>query len=100
MDDLDLHAFRDSLAEPQPPVGLSPALEALWWDGKGDWNKAHERAQEHENRAGMHVHAYLHRKEGDQSNAEYWYRRCDIVPSTLTVDEEWDELARALLKQG
>lgn len=100
LDDLDLQTFRDSLAEPQPSVGLSPALQALWWDGKGDWNKAHERAQEHENRAGMHVHAYLHRKEGDQSNAEYWYRRCDIVPSTLTVDEEWEELARSLLKQG
>ncbi len=99
-DDLDLQVFRKSLAKPQPPVGLNPALQALWWDGKGDWNKAHERAQEHENRAGMHVHAYLHRKEGDQSNAEYWYRRCGIAPSTLTVDEEWEELARALLEQG
>ncbi|RVI16330.1 hypothetical protein CN128_18750 [Sinorhizobium meliloti] len=93
----DLHSQNDSI---RSGSALSPALEALWWDGKGDWNKAHERAQEHENRAGMHVHAYLHRKEGDQSNAEYWYRRCDIVPSTLTVDEEWEELARALLKQG
>lgn len=99
MDDLDLQVFRDSLAKPQPPAGLSHALQALWWDGKGDWDKAHERAQEHEDSAGMRVHAYLHRKEGDQSNAEYWYRRCGTAPSTLTVDKEWEELARALLEQ-
>jgi hypothetical protein len=97
---LDLPTFKDSIAKPQPPAGLSPALQALWWDAKGDWDKAHERAQEREDTAGMHVHAYLHRKEGDQSNAEYWYRRCGAAPSVLALTEEWDELARALLEQG
>jgi hypothetical protein len=48
----------------------------------------------------MRVHAYLHRREGDQSNAEYWYRRGDAAPSILTLDEEWEELARALLGHG
>ncbi|MER9923775.1 hypothetical protein NKJ84_12620 [Mesorhizobium sp. M0048] len=97
---MDLQAFRDSIAEPQPPAGLSPALQALWWDAKGDWTKAHECAQQRDNTAGMHVHAYLHRKEGDQSNAEYWYRRSNAAPSTLTLDEEWQELARTLLQQS
>lgn len=97
---MDLQAFRDSIAKLQPPAGLSPAIQALWWDAKGDWNKAHERAQERDDRAGMLVHAYLHRKEGDQSNAEYWYRRCGAEPSTLALDEEWEELARALLGQS
>ena len=97
---MDLQAFRDSIAKPQPPDGLSLALQALWWDAKGDWDKAHERAQERDDTAGMRVHAYLHRKEGDQSNAEYWYRRCGAAPSILTLDEEWDELARALLEQS
>ena len=56
------------IANPQPPDGLNLALQALWWDAKGDWDKAHERAQERDDiRAGMRVHAYLHRKEGDQS---------------------------------
>ncbi len=82
---LDLHTFRNSIAKPQPPAGLTPALQALWWDAKGDWNKAHEYAQERDDTAGMRVHAYLHRKEGDQSNAEYWYRRCQTAPSTLTT---------------
>ncbi|PAQ00235.1 MAG: hypothetical protein E5Y88_02105 [Mesorhizobium sp.] len=97
---MDLQAFRDSIAQSQPPAGLSPALQALWWDAKGDWDKAHERAQARDDTAGMRVHAYLHRKEGDQSNAEYWYRRCGAAPSTLTLGEEWQELARALLGQS
>ncbi|MBP2237256.1 hypothetical protein J2Z31_003774 [Sinorhizobium kostiense] len=97
---MDLQTFRDSLAKPQPPAGLSSALQALWWDAKGDWHKAHERAQEDDDAAGMRVHAYLHRKEGDQSNAEYWYRRCGAAPSILTLDEEWEELARGLLHHG
>jgi hypothetical protein len=97
---LDLQAFRDSIAKPQPPAGVSSALQALWWDAKGDWDKAHERAQDRDDTAGMRVHAYLHRKEGDQSNAEYWYRRCGAAPPILTHDEEWEELARALLEQS
>ena len=97
---MDWKSFKDSIAQPQPPDGLSLALQGLWWDAKGDWDKAHERAQEREDKAGMHVHAYLHRKEGDQSNAEYWYRRAGAKPSTLTLDEEWAELAQALLRQG
>ena len=48
----------------------------------------------------MRVHAYLHRKEGDQSNAEYWYRRCGAAPAISTLDEEWDELARKFLQEG
>ncbi|MER9672847.1 hypothetical protein [Mesorhizobium sp. M0208] len=97
---MDLQAFRDSIAEPQPPAGLSPALQALWWDAKGDWAKAHECAQQRDDTAGMHVHAYLHRKEGDQSNAEYWYRRSNATPPASTLDEEWEELARRLLQQS
>jgi hypothetical protein len=97
---MDLHSFKESIAQPQPPAGLSPALQALWWDAKGDWNQAHERAQERDDAAGMHVHAYLHRKEGDQSNARYWYRRSGAVPSVLSLDEEWDEIVEGLLEQG
>ena len=51
-------------------------------------------------RLAAHVHAYLHRKEGDQSNAEYWYRRARAAPSALTLDAEWEELVRRFLAQG
>jgi hypothetical protein len=96
----DFQTFRESLGGPEPPSGLSLALQALWWDAKGDWDKAHERAQERDDAAGAHVHAYLHRKEGDQSNAEYWYRRARVAPSVLPLDAEWEELVRRFLAQG
>ncbi len=93
---MDLQAFRQTLARPAPPEDLSLALQALWWDAKGDWDKAHECAQERDDKDGAHVHAYLHRKEGDQSNAGYWYRRAGAPPFTGSVSEEWDALVASL----
>ena len=75
MSAMDLAAFRASLIYSSPPLNLSPALRALWLDGRGDWDGAHDSAQADEGGAGDWVHAYLHRKEGDPRNAAYWYRR-------------------------
>ena len=97
---MDTHKFRQSTDLAGPPEGLGFALQALWWDAKGDWDKAHECAQARDDAAGMSVHAYLHRKEGDQDNAGYWYRRCRKPPATVTLIEEWEELARALLSEA
>ena len=72
---MTLDEFRQSLTVTEPPTGLSNALTGLWWDGKGDWTRAHESAQQYEGIEGSWVHAYLHRKEGDQSNAAYRYSR-------------------------
>ena len=96
---MDLKTFKDSISAAAPPEGVSLALAALWWDAKGDWNKAHELAQEREDPAGNHVHAYLHRKEGDASNAGYWYRRAGASPSAASLDAEWQELVQAFLSE-
>jgi hypothetical protein len=80
-----------------PPDGLSPLLQALWHDARGDWARAHELAQEVETRDGAWVHAYLHRKEGDPDNARYWYRRAGRPESTAPLPLEWDAIATALL---
>jgi hypothetical protein len=72
---MTLEDFRKSLTAIKPPAGLTLALAGLWWDAKGDWTRAHESAQQDEGRDGSWVHAYLHRKEGDQGNAAYWYGR-------------------------
>jgi transposase len=69
---MTVEQFRESLCRDDPPAGLDFALAGLWWDAKGDWTKAHESAQQDEGPAGSWVHAYLHRKEGDASNARYW----------------------------
>ena len=77
--------------------GFSGALLALWWDAKGDWARAHELVDELETRDGMAVHAYLHRKEGSESNAAYWYRRVGAGSREQTLDEEWRALVDELL---
>lgn len=94
---MNLEEFRDSLRQPAPPPDLGFARTGLWWDAKGDWTKAHESAQQDEGPEGSWVHAYLHRKEGDASNAGYWYRRAGKAPSQLSLDDEWLEIATALL---
>jgi hypothetical protein len=94
---MTLEQFQQSLCGDAPPGELDRALAGLWWDAKGDWNKAHESAQEDEGPAGSWVHAYLHRKEGDASNAGYWYRRAGRNPSRVTLQEEWMGIVETLL---
>ena len=92
--------FRQSLKLDQPPGALGLALEGLWWDGRGSWKLAHESAQQDESPAGAWVHAYLHRKEGDDSNAGYWYRRAAKPPSQVSLDQEWLQIAESLLRDA
>ena len=92
-----MEEFRESLRSEGPPAELDFALTALWWDAKGDWTKAHESVQQDEGTRGAWVHAYLHRKEGDESNAAYWYDRADRATAHGTLADEWLEIVRALL---
>jgi hypothetical protein len=84
--------FRASVADPEPPQGLSIPLSALWWEAKGDWSCAHRLVDELESTDGMAVHAYLHRKEGDASNAEYWYHKAGRGFYRAKLGEEWEAL--------
>ena len=94
---MDLEKFRRSLNDPNPPAGLSLPLTGLWWDAKRNWAKAHEAAQQDEGPQGSWVHAYLHRKEGDATNAAYWYQRAGKPVSRWSLEEEWIEIAGALI---
>ena len=94
---MDVESFRGTLHLAEPPDGRSLALQTLWWDAKNDWARAHQCAQEDAGKTGSSVHAYLHRKEGDLSNARYWYSRAGRTPATGTLDSEWEALARELL---
>ena len=95
---MDLQEFRDSVLSDQPPKNLNFPLSGLWWDAKGDWTRAHESAQQDEGPAGAWVHAYLHRKEGDSSNAAYWYQRAGKSPCRSSLQDEWTAIADALLR--
>ncbi|HXW06516.1 MAG TPA: hypothetical protein VD833_14865 [Vicinamibacterales bacterium] len=94
---MTLDAFEASLANPVPPSGLTPLLEALWHERRGNWARAHELAQAIEDVAGARVHAYLHRREGDLANAGYWYRRAARRAETGPLDEEWRAIVVDLL---
>lgn len=80
----------DELAKIDDPRDLSLPLQALWHDGRGDWDRAHELCQRSGDRAGDRVHAYLHRKEGDAANAAYWYARArsPVPPAAVSLDDE------------
>ena len=94
---MTLADFKSTLSAPAPPPGVSPALEALWHDARGDWDAAHTVAQAIETPDGAWIHAYLHRKEGDASNAAYWYRRAGKPVASASLDAEWNAIATALL---
>jgi hypothetical protein len=94
---MTLDEFRATLANKAPPEVLTTALKGLWWDAKGDWAEAHRCAQEQDDEIGAAVHAYLHRKEGDLSNAGGWYRRAGRTMPTGTLDSEWTDLTAELL---
>ncbi len=95
---MTLDDFRDSLRAAEPPTVLSLLLAALWWDAKGDWRRAHESAQQVESSDGAWVHAYLHRKEGDEGNAAYWYRRAGKTVCGESLETEWRAIVEQLLK--
>jgi hypothetical protein len=89
--------FKRSLNKSQPARGLAPALQALWWAAKDDWDRAHEIVMAHEDSHCAWVHAYLHRREGDLANARWWYRQAGQPAATGSRDAEWNAIVRGLL---
>jgi len=79
------------------PESLPRVLQALWYDKKGNWKTAHEIVQNASDADSAWVHAYLHRKEGDLSNANYWYRRSSQPEFKGGLDQEWEQIASVLL---
>ncbi len=72
-------------------------LQALWHEAKGNWDQAHATVQDLPDQTAAWIHAYLHRQEGDTWNADYWYRRAGKHRPALTLQEEWEQIARELL---
>ena len=89
--------YISSIEADLPPSGLSETLTALWWDKKGDWDRAHSIAQAIPTAPGSAVHAYLHREEGVLWNADYWYTRAGRKRPDIPLDAEWQLLVEEML---
>jgi hypothetical protein len=94
---MNIDDFHASLAGAAPPAGLAPLAQALWYDRRGDWERAHSIVQTQEGGAAAAVHAYLHRKEGDLANADYWYARAGRARTDAKLESEWRDLVATLL---
>ena len=91
---MDIKRFRESLKQPQPPAGCSLFLQVLWFDAKGMWEQAHDLIQHGTDKDSARIHAYLHRKEGDLGNADWWYRKAGGTRKDQQLLEEWEELVQ------
>jgi hypothetical protein len=89
-------AWDESLSHPEPPESWPATLAALWWEAKGNWARAHSLVDHLDTAEAARVHAFLHRREGDVSNAAYWYRRAGVRPVHESYEEERETLLREL----
>lgn len=97
---MDYRGFSNSLRDEMPPRGIEPPLAALWWAEKGDWDKAHRLVMDGAGAEAAWVHAFLHRTEGDEGNANYWYAKAGRPPARGDLDAEWVAITAALLARG
>lgn len=80
------------------PSGLSVILQSLWYDAKDDWHKAHTLVDHLSDTNSCWVHAYLHRKEGDLGNADYWYKLAGKARPSVSLNKEWEAIVKELLQ--
>ncbi len=93
---MTLNEFKNSPS----PSNLSVELQSLWHDGRGDWDQSHNVIQDVNGKNAAWIHAYLHRKEGDLSNAQYWYNRAGRSMPNVSLEEEWGSLVEYFLKNS
>ena len=97
---MEINEFTQLLEKQEKcPESWSRALQALWYDKKGDWDRAHRIVQSGNDVDSGWVHAYLHRKEGDDSNARYWYRRSGQPEFKAGLNQEWEQIALNLIRK-
>ena len=94
---MDVISFKKSLTGNIPPQNISAYLQALWYERKGNWGKAHQLIQDINDPNAAWIHAFLHRKEGDISNADYWYHRAGKKRPMISLEKEWDEIVVAMI---
>lgn len=94
---MTLEEFKQSVYNGKMPEGIDIYLQAMWLDARGKWSDAHHLIDSIENKIAYNVHAYLHRKEGDKWNANYWYSKAATAMPVYSLEEEWEAIVKMLL---
>ena len=80
----------------EPSDNLAGIHLVIWYAVKDNWDMAHNIVQEINTETASWIHAYLHRVEGDISNAHYWYNRARQEPSSESLESELDDIIKSL----
>jgi len=94
---MDLEQFKQSLSQDRPPSQVSDHLKALWHDARGNWEQSHNIIQDIDDNNATWIHAYLHRKEGDIWNADYWYSKAGKKRPSVSLQQEWENIVAAII---
>src|SRR5688500_12865629 len=94
---MTLVQYKQSLSSASPPSEASDYLKALWFDANGDWEKSHNIIQYIDDKKAAWIHAYLHRKEGDIWNADYWYSKAGKKRPNVSLQQEWEMITNELI---
>lgn len=96
---MNIELFKETFALDIPDPQLTTILKSLWYDAKGDWKRAHDLVDQMPGLDAAWVHAYLHRKEGDIWNADYWYARAKKTRPSYSLEEEWANLVDYFIRK-
>ncbi|MEL7163569.1 MAG: hypothetical protein AAFN92_22620 [Bacteroidota bacterium] len=84
--------FEASLTQTAPPPNCRIEIVALWWLKNRNWQRAHDLIDPEQGADAAWVHALLHRMEGDEWNANYWYNKAGRSRPDNTIGQELEEL--------
>ena len=82
--------------ESNPSDAISGIHLALWHAMKNNWDMAHNIVQDISTDTASWIHAYLHRVEGDLSNANYWYNRAGKKSTTESLESELNNIIKSV----
>ena len=82
--------------ESKPSNKLAGVHLAIWYAVKDNWDMAHNIVQDINTETAYWIHAYLHRVEGDISNAYYWYNHAKKEPSLASLESELNDIIKTV----
>jgi len=95
---LSIEKFQESIQQGEIPGGLSESLQALWYEAKGQVDKANRLVKSDGGTQSLRVQAYLARKRGAEVEALEYYTQAGCDPCRLSCEKEWETLVMSFLR--